>query len=77
MERPENEARDNLTYFGKELIYFVEAMGLEQDVVKGVLNFDFTATEGIAFVHTMSVFHNDADSSILQGLCGKMVTVLL
>lgn len=74
VERPENEARDNLTYFGKELIYFVEAMGLEQDVVKGVLNFDFTATEGIAFVHTIGGSH-PGETWRRTGYCGLGATV--
>lgn len=47
------EIRENLTVFGKELMYFLEAMGLDQDIIKGVLKFDFAATDGIAFVHTM------------------------
>ena len=46
-------AKGRLTFFGQELLYFLEAMGLEQDVIRGVLQFDFAATENLAFVHTM------------------------
>lgn len=47
------EAKERLTFFGKELLHFLEAMGLQEDVIRGVLNFDFSATKGLAFVHTM------------------------
>ena len=48
-------AKERLTFFGQELLYFLEAMGLAHDVLRGVLQFDFAATENLAFVHTMSV----------------------
>jgi hypothetical protein len=44
---------EDLTFFGKELVYFLRAMGLDEKVVKGVLNFDFRETGELAFVHTM------------------------
>lgn len=54
-KEPLDKARERLTFFGKELVYFLEAKGLDRDVINGVLGFDFSATEGIAFVHTMWV----------------------
>lgn len=53
VHRSVNEARQRLTFFGQELLYFLEAMGLDRDVIDGVVRFDFSATEGLAFVHTM------------------------
>ena len=53
----DEEVKKQLTFFGKELLYFLEAMGLDRDVIKGVLKFDFAATQGLAFVHSMSVSH--------------------
>ena len=53
--QPPEKARENLTFFGTELVYFLEASGIERDVIDGVLRFDFSVTKGIAFVHTMSV----------------------
>jgi Tyrosyl-DNA phosphodiesterase len=44
---------ENLTFFGKELVYFLQAMVIDEAVVKGVLKFDFTGTSELAFVHTM------------------------
>ncbi|KAI9762298.1 MAG: hypothetical protein M4579_000446 [Chaenotheca gracillima] len=43
----------HLTHFREELLYFLEAMKIPQDVQKGVLKFDFSKTSNIAFVHTM------------------------
>ena len=44
---------EDLTFFGEELVYFLRAMVIDEDVIKGVLNFDFTGTSELAFVHTM------------------------
>ncbi|KAJ9618842.1 hypothetical protein H2203_008658 [Taxawa tesnikishii (nom. ined.)] len=44
---------DELPSFGKELLFFLEKSGIDQDVRTGLLNFDFSATEPYAFVHTV------------------------
>ena len=44
---------EDLTFFGKELVHFLHAMVIDEAVIKGVLNFDFTGTSELAFVHTM------------------------
>ncbi|KAK5137285.1 hypothetical protein LTR08_000255 [Meristemomyces frigidus] len=61
---------ENLTFFAKELIYFLEKSGIDQDVREGVLKFDFSATKGMAFVHTVGgTFHQDeAERTGLPGL---------
>ena len=41
-----------LTAFGKELLYYLEKQSLEADVRAGLLGFDFSATQGMMFVHT-------------------------
>ena len=48
-----------LPAFGKELIYFLQAMGLEETVVQSVHKFDFSKTKDIAFVHTIGGAHTD------------------
>ena len=48
---------EDLTPFGKELMFFIEMQGLDQDVRDGVLNFDFAATSEMAFVHTVGGVH--------------------
>ncbi|KAL1589933.1 hypothetical protein WHR41_01314 [Cladosporium halotolerans] len=60
----------DMTDFGKELLHFVEKQGLPQDARDGVLNFDFSATKDIAFVHTVGGMNYgpDAERTGLPGL---------
>src|SRR5579862_3637096 len=44
---------EDLTFFGKELVYFLRAMVIDEAAIEGVLKFDFTGTSELAFVHTM------------------------
>jgi hypothetical protein len=44
---------DQLTDFGKDLVYFMTAMGLEQTVINSIRRFDFTRTQKYAFIHSM------------------------
>ncbi|KZF21292.1 phospholipase D/nuclease [Xylona heveae TC161] len=60
--RPQDAPRlnideNNSTLFQRELVYFLESMGMHEDVRRGLLNFDFTATKDIAFVHTIGGSH--------------------
>ena len=65
------KTKENLTFFGRELIYFLEAMGLERSIVDSVYNFDFAATKDIAFVHTIGGTHaGEGDSWRRTGYCG-------
>lgn len=57
------------TGFGRELIYFLNAMGLEQSIVDSVSNFDFAATKHLAFVHTIGGAHT-GESWRRTGYCG-------
>lgn len=63
-------AVEDLTDFGKELMYFVEKQGLPQDARDGVLNFDFSATKDFAFVHTVGgmLYGDEAERTGLLGL---------
>lgn len=60
----------DLTFFGKELMYFLDKQGLDQDVKDGVLNFDFSATSEMAFVHTVGgvLYREEAERTGLPGL---------
>ena len=60
----------DLTPFGAELLYFLRRQGLDKDVRDGVLNFDFTATRNLMFVHTVggSHFGEEAERTGLPGL---------
>ena len=62
---------ENLTFFGRELIYFLETMGLERSIVDSVYSFDFMATKDIAFVHTVGGTHSgEGDPWRRTGYCG-------
>lgn len=67
---PEAGTPKGLTLFGRELMFFLEKQGLDEDVRTGVLNFDFTSTEGIAFIHSTGGIHyrEDAERTGLLGL---------
>lgn len=45
--------KGDLTEFGKELVYFLEAQQLDHKVIDGVLKFDFSQTDHLAFVHSV------------------------
>ncbi|KAH9845083.1 Tyrosyl-DNA phosphodiesterase [Teratosphaeria destructans] len=61
---------DHLTDFGRELMFFIEKQGLDEEVRKGVLNFDFSATSNIAFVHTTggALYRDEASRTGYPGL---------
>ena len=50
-------AKEEITLFGRELINFAKAMGLEQSIIDSMYNFDFTATKDYAFVHNIGGAH--------------------
>ena len=62
---------DDLTFFGKELVYFCQAMGLQTDVVNSIYDFDFSATKDLAFVHTIGGAHTgETEPWRRTGYCG-------
>ena len=58
-----------MTFFGTELTYFLEAMGLERSIIDSIYHFDFTATKDLAFVHTIGGVHS-GESWRRTGYCG-------
>lgn len=68
---PSGQRRElnELTAFGRELVYFLKAMGLEASIINSIPNFDFAATKDIAFVHTIGGAHM-GDSWRRTGYCG-------
>lgn len=57
------------TAFGRDLVYFLNAMGLERSIVDSVSNFDFAGTKHVAFVHTIGGSHT-GESWRRIGYCG-------
>ena len=53
----QDSGRKNMTLFGQDLVYFLEAMGLDPNVIESVYKFDFSRTENLAFVHTIGGVH--------------------
>ena len=49
---------ESMTFFGRELIHFLKAMGLEHSIINSIYNFDFTATKDLAFIHTIGGAHS-------------------
>ena len=60
-----------MTDFGKDLICFLNAMGLEKSIVNSLHHFDFSATEDLAFVHSIGGAHSGASEPWRKtGYCG-------
>ena len=59
----------DLPAFGRELIFFLKAKGLEASIIDSITSFDFAATEEIAFVHTIGGAHV-GESWRRTGYCG-------
>lgn len=62
---------DQMTFFGKELLYFFEAMGLDGKIIQSILRFDFSRTKDLAFVHSIGGVHaGEKDPWRRTGYCG-------
>ena len=61
--------KEDMTSFGTELIYFLEAMGLEHSIIESIYHFDFTATTDLAFIHSIGGEHT-GESWQRTGYCG-------
>lgn len=60
--------------FAQDLLYFLKAQGLPEDVVQRVHKHDFSRTIDLGFVHTIGGAHT-GDSWMLTGHCGLGRTV--
>jgi hypothetical protein len=61
---------EDLTFFGQQLLYFLEKMELWNKAREAVLKFDFSRTENLAFVHSVAGSHygDDMKRTGLEGL---------
>jgi hypothetical protein len=48
---------EEMTPFGQDLLYFLNAMGLDASIIQSLSHFDFSATRDYAFVHTIGGAH--------------------
>ena len=65
LDKGEEIQKGKMTFFGRELIHFLEAMGLDDEIVDSIHKFDFSETKGLAFVHSMFVLAFSISSSRL------------
>jgi Tyrosyl-DNA phosphodiesterase len=67
-------SRESLTYFGKELLHFLEKSKAPDEVIRGILKFDFSATADIAFVHSVggSSFGSNMNRTGLNSLASAV-----
>lgn len=61
LEDTPDSGASSLPQFGRELLYFLSKKGCEDDILKGVLNFDFSNTEDLGFVHSVGGTHYGED----------------
>jgi len=54
-------SKENLTFFGRELLFFLEQLDLWDKARDGILNFDFSQTENMAFIHSVAGTHFGQD----------------
>lgn len=62
------------TPFMREMLYFLGKMGVKDDVLAKIVEYDFSGTEGIGFVHTVGGTHFGEDAQ-RTGFCGLAETV--
>ena len=62
---------NDIPHFCQDLIYFCEGLGLQQETIDSLHDFDFSATKDFAFVHTIGGAHKaQAASWNRTGYCG-------
>ncbi|SPQ22375.1 5c7a7958-a57c-4b24-83ed-ea1e08282303 [Thermothielavioides terrestris] len=66
----EQREAQKLTPFGEELLYFLRAQGLDEELVSSLLNYDFAETSRYHFVHTIPGSHAAEDTWQRIGYCG-------
>ncbi|RDW70203.1 hypothetical protein BP5796_08600 [Coleophoma crateriformis] len=62
----------DITPFGRELLYFLTTLGLDQGTINSIKRFDFSRTADIAFVHSAGGIHADFKR---EGYCGLGLAV--
>lgn len=66
----DDQVAPKMTHFAKDLIYFLQAKGLDQSIIDSIRGFDTSATRDLAFVHTVGGAHMDNESWRNTGYCG-------
>ncbi|KAH9221079.1 tyrosyl-DNA phosphodiesterase-domain-containing protein [Leptodontidium sp. 2 PMI_412] len=72
---PTGQAATELTPFAEELLFFADALGLDQGTLKSLKKFDFSRTVQMAFVHSIGGSHLDREAWKRTGYCGLATAV--
>ena len=68
---PAGKSQRQMTSFGMNLMKFLDAIGLHERFAQGLINFDFSRTKGLAFVHSIGGAHVGQDEPWRRtGFCG-------
>ena len=71
LEGNETTSANSMTFFGTDLLYFLQAMGLQQEIIQSIYKFDFSSTKDFAFVHTIGGTHTgEGEPWRRTGYCG-------
>ncbi|KAK4106651.1 phospholipase D/nuclease [Parathielavia hyrcaniae] len=77
-ETAEQREAQKLTPFAEELVYFLQAQGLDGKLTDSLRNYDFAETGRYGFVHTIPGSHTGVEAWRRTGYCGlgQMVNTL-
>jgi hypothetical protein len=70
LEQSTTDDLDSLPQFGRELHFFLRKMGCDDDILNGVLNFDFNNTKHLAFVHAVGASSHYGEDMERTGYVG-------
>jgi hypothetical protein len=65
----QKKASSHSSAFCRELCYFLKAMEMEEAVIKNIMNFNFSRTANMAFVHSIGGSHSGSNWK-RTGYCG-------
>ncbi|KAL1875920.1 hypothetical protein VTK73DRAFT_9775 [Phialemonium thermophilum] len=69
IEDPANRVSNKLTPFAEELIYFLQAQGMDDKLVQSLKSYDFSETARYGFVHSIAGSHR-GEAWRRTGYCG-------
>ncbi|KAK4186864.1 tyrosyl-DNA phosphodiesterase-domain-containing protein [Podospora australis] len=69
-ETAEQRETQVLPSFGEDLLYFLQAKGLDEKLISSLRNYDFSETSRYGFVHSIAGTHSAEDAWKRTGYCG-------
>lgn len=65
-------ANEDLSPFGEELCYFLQAQGVSANMIASLRKYDFSETARLGFVHTIAGSHTEPDTWQRTGYDGLL-----